>query len=174
MYSPVLISRPDKLTGAADFSSVFKLRHRLQLILGRIVNGVIGIPISVGLPILCRRRRGAGSPGRSVRGSARVAVDVRRRTVRCGHRGACRGRPRRSRVADIAPTIARLQAGRRYDFAWPRSCTQRPRRHNGAPRRVGRDAGSAAPRGDRGCLGAEPALIQGGGGGGYGADFGNR
>jgi hypothetical protein len=48
--------------------------------------------------------------------------------------------------------------GRRYDFACPRSCTQRPRRHGGARRRVGRDAGLAAPRGDRGCLGAGPAL----------------
>jgi hypothetical protein len=39
--------------------SVFELRHRLQLVLGRVVDGVIGIPLPVGLPILRRRRRGA-------------------------------------------------------------------------------------------------------------------
>ena len=61
--------------------SVFELRHRLQLVLGRVVDGVIGIPISVGLPIL---RRSSLRPCSSCTPVAArgIAVDVRRRTVR--------------------------------------------------------------------------------------------
>src|ERR1700722_10109456 len=82
-------------TGTAGLSSVFELRHRLQLILGRVVDGVIRIPVSVGLPVVRRRRRSARGRGGTIGGSARIAVDVRRRTIRGGRRGACRGRPRR-------------------------------------------------------------------------------
>jgi hypothetical protein len=64
-----------------------------------------------------------------------------------------------SRAADIAPTIARLQAGGATTLPSQLHSTASASRRRAAA--TGREASSAAHRGDRGCLGAWPALIQG-------------
>src|ERR1700693_3211926 len=90
------VMRPPRLAPRRSISiSVFELRHCLQLILRSVVDGVIGIPISVGFPVVRGGRRSAGGPGRTVGGGPRGAVDVGRRTGGGRRRGACRNRPRR-------------------------------------------------------------------------------
>ena len=43
------VALPPRIYRGGRFGSVFELRHRLQLVLGRVVDGVVGIPVSVGL-----------------------------------------------------------------------------------------------------------------------------
>jgi len=61
------IGRVDSVYRGGQFSvSVFELRHRFQLVLGRVVDSVIGIPVSFGLPIFCVRCGGPSGFHRTI------------------------------------------------------------------------------------------------------------